>query len=209
MRVRTMLTLALVAVSATGALWSHDATAAKKYRSSSSSYRTASTVVPAGSPIAVRLDSKISTEDASRGDTWTGTVSQDVVSDGRVMIPAGSPVTGMVTSAVQGTHSTRPQIGLAVRRITVDGRSMSVNADTEPIVAGSDRAKKLGAVAAGAAAGALLGHTVAKDKHGTLIGGLLGGAASYGLTRHAFRTMQLKPGTVVTFTTRSGMVAYR
>ena len=161
-------------------------------------------VVSAGSTFSVRLDSQISTENANRGDSWNGTVTQGVGS-----IPSGSPVSGVVTSAVQGTHDTRPQLGLAVRRVDVNGRSYAMNADTPVIVAGSDRAKKIGAIAIGAGAGALLGHTVARGNHGTLIGGIIGGAAGYGLTRHALRTLQLKPGTVVTFTTREDVLASR
>ena len=91
----------------------------------------------------------------------------------------------------------------------MDGRSLRVSGETEPIVAGSNRARKIGAIAGGAAAGALLGHAVARGEHGTLIGGILGGAAGYGLSRHALRTMQLKPGTVLTFTTRGDVLAYR
>src|SRR5262245_10345275 len=36
--------------------------------------------IRAGTPIDVRLDSRISTEDASSGDAWTGMVFRDVVS---------------------------------------------------------------------------------------------------------------------------------
>ncbi len=166
-------------------------------------------VVPAGTSIDVRLDAEISTEDAHPGDSWSGTVNQSVVSGDRMIIPAGSPVMGVVTTAAQGTHKTRAQLGLTVRRVTMGGRSYEMNADTPTIVAGSHRAKKIGAIAGGAVAGALIGHTVAKERHGTLIGGLVGGAAGYGLTRHAFRTLELKSGTVVSFTTREALVARR
>lgn len=165
--------------------------------------------VAAGTPIHVRLDSKISTEDANAGDAWTGTVSQSVYSRGRVVIPAGSPVRGVVTSSRHGTHSTRPQLDLAVRQVTVDGRTRAMHANTPAIVAGSKRAKKIGAIAGGAAAGALLGHAVGGGKKGAVIGGLVGGAATYGLTRNAFRTLQLKPGTVVTFTTDESVAMRR
>lgn len=174
-----------------------------------SGWSRSTSMIPAGTPINVRLDSKISTDDNQSGDTWNGTVSQDVVYGGRVIIPAGSPVTGVVANSTQGTHNNRPSVDLAVRRIDVNGRSHALNASSQPIVAGSNRAKKLGVIAGSAAVGALLGHTVAKDKHGTLIGGLVGGAAGYGLSRNALRTMQLKPGTVVTFTATEDMVARR
>jgi hypothetical protein len=166
-------------------------------------------VLPSGTAIDVELNSRISTENANRGDRWTGTINRPVVVDGQVILPEGSRVDGVVTSSAQGTHETRPQIGLAVRRVRVDGRSRRLSADTEPIVAGSGRARKIGAIAGGAAVGALLGHTVAKDKHGTLIGGVLGGLAGYGATRHAFRTLILKEGTVVSFTTSEDLMVWR
>lgn len=171
-------------------------------------YRTHATV-NAGTPIQVRLDSRISTEHAQRGDAWAGTVAQSVYEGDAIIIPAGSPVSGVVTSAAHGTHSTRPHIGLAVRRVTVNGRSQALYADSDPIIAGSKRAKKIGAIAGGAAAGALLGGAVSKSKRGALIGGLLGGAASYGLTRDALRTLQLKEGTVVDFTVRNDVAVRR
>jgi hypothetical protein len=182
--------------------WAGSASAARRHRSSS--YE----VVPAGSTLNVRVDDKVSTEDANRGDGWSGTVSNDVVVDGRVLIPAGSAVTGMVTSAAQGTHSTRPHLGLAVRQVNIDGRWYPVRAETDPIVGGTKRAKKIGAVAGGAAAGALLGGIVG-GKKGALLGGLLGGGAGYGLTRNALRTLQIKEGTVVAFTIREDVVAMR
>ena len=83
-----------------------------------------------------------------------------------------------------------------------------MNATSENIVAGSKNAQKIGAIAIGAAAGALLGHAVS-ERHGGLIGGLLGGVAGYGATRHAYRTLVLKPGTEITFTTTEDLVASR
>jgi len=158
-------------------------------------------IIPAGTPINVRLATKLSTDDVQAGDTWTGTVTQSVVANHQVVIPAGSQITGVVTSAEQGTHDTQASMNLAVRQATVNGQVRSFNAETQPIIAGTNRAKKLGAVGLGAAAGALVGHAVGGGGKGTLIGGLLGGVAGYGATRHAFRTMQLKPGTELTFTT--------
>jgi hypothetical protein len=212
MRTKTLARFALV-VLALGTLSSAWTSLANAQRDWGGSYRSrwgyrTSVMVPAGTPIDIRLESKISTDDNTSGDSWSGTVYRSVTSGGRVAIPAGSPVTGVVVNAVQGTHETRPQIALALRQVTVDGRTMRVNGETEPIVAGSNRAKKIGAVVGGAAAGALLGHAVG-DRKGSIIGGVLGGAAGYGLTRHALRTMQLKPGTVVTFTAREDVVARR
>lgn len=209
MNTTRVATIALLGLSCIGVMAS--STEAAKYRSQN--YRSTSDpgriMIPAGTSVNVQLDSKISTEDAQQGDTWTGTVSRSVLASNEVVIPAGAPVRGVVTRAVQGTRGTRPSIALSIRQVTMNGRSMSMTADTQPIVAGSKRAKKLGAIAGGAAVGALLGRAVAKDQQGTLIGGAVGGAAGYGLTRSALRTMQLKPGTELTFTTRGDVLANR
>ena len=214
MRTKTLARLALVVLAlGTMSSWTSLVDAQYRDRGWRDSYRSrwgyrTSVMVPAGTPIDVRLDTKISTEDANSGDAWSGTVYRSVMSGGRVAIPAGSAVSGTVVNSVQGTHETRPQISLALRNVTVDGQSLRVNGETEPIVAGSNRAKKIGAIVGGAAAGALVGHVVGDGK-GSLIGGVLGGAAGYGLTRHALRTMQLKPGTIISFTARQDVVARR
>jgi hypothetical protein len=166
-------------------------------------------LVPSGTQFNVQLDSKISTEHAQQGDYWTGTVTQSVLRNSRVVIPAGSQVEGTVTRTSQGQHNSKAQLGLAVHRAVLDGQTYDLNAQTQPIVAGTKRAKKLGAIVGGAAVGALLGNIVGGGKTGTVVGGVVGGAAGYGLTRNGMRTLVLKEGTVVTFTTRGNMLARR
>src|SRR4030095_2675320 len=100
------------------------------------------------------VDSKISTDDNHNGDAWSGTVSQPVSYQGHVVIPEGSRVSGVVTSWVEGTHDSKAQLDLEVREVSIAGRSYGMTATTPTIVAGSKRAKKLGVVAGGAAAGA-------------------------------------------------------
>jgi len=166
--------------------------------------------IRAGTPIDVRLDSKISTEDNSSGDAWTGTVFRDVVSPSgrRVLIPRGTQVEGVVTYAEQGGHGNNGRLDLAVRSIEMNGDMRRLNASTEPIVADTKRSKQIGATIGGAAVGGILGHAIGGDKGG-ILGGLLGGAAGYSATRHSGRTMSLRPGTVITFTTTQDMLAYR
>jgi len=165
--------------------------------------------VPSGTAVTVRLDSRLSTEHAGRGEEWTGTVVRPVMVGRHVEIPAGSPVRGVVTDAAEGTHHSHAHLSLALREVRVRGESRELHSSRETIVAGSHRAKKIGAIAVGTAAGAILGHAVAEHGHGALIGGVLGGAAGYGLTRNAFRTLELKRGTEITFMTSDRMVAAR
>ena len=167
-------------------------------------------MVRAGTPIDVRLDTKLATDDNSAGDTWSGTVVSDVLSRNgrRVMIPRGTHVEGVITVSEQGRKGVKGRMDLAVRSIQMNGDVRRLNASAEPIIDGSKQAKKIGAVVGGAAVGGLLGHAIGGDKGG-ILGGLLGGAAGYGATRHSGRTVTLRPGTVITFTTTTDMLAYR
>lgn len=215
MRMRKLVTFALasLAIAGVGASWFSNADAARRYRDRTygSDYRYDrgyydTEVIPAGANLVVRLDQTISTSEANRGNTWTGTIVEPVYSDNRLMIPEGTPVSGVITSVRQGTSSNRPMLALAIRRISIDGRNYALNADTEPIVAGSKRAQKIGAIIGGAAVGGLLGKAIGGTK-GAIIGGVAGGAGTYGLTRHRFRTMHLDEGTEISFTTRHALVA--
>jgi hypothetical protein len=193
------------------ALWnssSHPQSYDSRYQSNYRYRDARGGMVRANTPIDVRLDSRLSTDDAQQGTTWRGTVENDVRSRRGVVIPAGTPVEGVVTMSVQGTHDSQAQMGLAMQSVDLNGDRVGLNATTETIVAGSNRAKKIGAIAGGAAVGAIIGHGISHE-HGGLIGGLLGGAAGYGATRHAFRTLTLKEGTVVTFTTTQDMYSAR
>jgi hypothetical protein len=156
--------------------------------------------VPSGTPIMVSVQSSISSSDANVGDTWTGTVSQAVVVDGRTLIPEGSPVTGTVSAVKPAQKGDRAMLDLALTRITVDGRSYRVQGGTEAIVAGSTRARNLGAIAAGAGAGALIGKAVSGSGKGAVIGGIIGGAAASGaVAASKGYQVAIKPGTNVDF----------
>lgn len=162
--------------------------------------------VPAGTTIAVSVNTKISSENAQAGDTWVGVVKDAVVVDGRTMIPAGSTVTGTVTGAKPAVKGDRAMLDLGISSVNVNGRNYNVSGGTEPIIAGSTRARNLGAIAGGAVAGAIIGKAVGGSGKGALIGGLLGGAAA-GAGTAASKGYQvvLKEGTDLTFTTNESV----
>ena len=162
--------------------------------------------VPAGTSVAVSVNTKISSENAQVGDTWVGVVKDAVVVDGRTVIPAGSTVTGTVTAAKPAVKGDRAMLDLGLSSVNVNGRSYNVSGGTEPIIAGSTRARNLGAIAGGAVAGAIIGKAVGGSGKGALIGGLLGGAAA-GAGTAASKGYQvvLKEGTDLTFTTNESV----
>ena len=155
--------------------------------------------LPVGSTILVAVRGPITTQTARTGDAWYGTVAGNVAgSNGRV-IPAGSPVTGVISSSSAAQRSTRATLDLAVRSIRVNGREETVMANAGEIVAGSTRARNLGVVAGGAAAGAVVGNNVGDHNH-TLLGAVIGGAAAAGaVSKTRGYQVELKDGTVMSF----------
>ncbi|MBI5711479.1 MAG: hypothetical protein HZC42_14430 [Candidatus Eisenbacteria bacterium] len=168
-----------------------------------------SITVPSGTAVKVTLASAISSETAQVGDSWTGVVKDAVVIDGRTVIPAGSTVSGTVTAAKDAAKGDRAMLDFGMATILVEGHTYAAHGTTQEIVAGSTRARNVGAIAGGAAAGALIGRAVGGSGKGALIGGLLGGAAAGGaVAKSKGYQVVLKEGTELVFTT-SEAVAVR
>ena len=177
--------------------------------SSSSSYsapKPQGVTVPAGTSFKVAVATKITSATAMPGDTWTGTVKDPVIVGDRVVIPAGATVNGVVSGAKPAEKGSRAMLLLAVRSVEVDGKTHSISAEADSIVAGSTRARNVGAVAGGAGAGALIGKAIGGGK-GALIGGLIGaGAATGAVAASKGYQVEVKEGAEITFNVNESVV---
>ena len=135
--------------------------------------------VPAGTAIAVTMNTAITSETAQPGDAWSGTVKEPLIIGTSAPIPAGSVVHGVVRGAKPAEKGSRAVLVLAITSVEVNGKSHDLDATADSLVAGSTRARNVGAVAGCAAAGAILGKAIGGNK-GALIGGVLGGAGTAG-----------------------------
>jgi len=153
--------------------------------------------IPAGTSIDVTLNSALSSKEANVGDGWSGSVV-----NGRDGIPAGSVVNGTVTGAKPAVKGDRAMLDLGLTSITVGGHQYAVQGGTEAIIAGSPRARNLGAIAGSAAGGALIGKAVSGSNKGALVGAVVGGGIATGVVAASdgYQVL-LKPGTALTFTT--------
>jgi hypothetical protein len=161
-------------------------------------------VATSGSALDVTLATSLSSENANVGDAWTGSVLH-----GRDGIPAGSAVSGTVSAVRAAQKGDRAMLDLALSSITIGGRNYRVHGGTEAVIAGSPRARNLGAIGAATAAGAVVGHAIGGSGKGTLIGAIVGGGAATGVVSQTKGwQVVLKTGTPLTFTT-SEAVAVR
>ena len=136
--------------------------------------------IPAGTEITVRTDEAIhadAAQDAGETHRYTGKVSEDVRdSDGRVLIPRGSPAE---LAAIRDNDG----LTLTLRSVRVNGERYSV--DSQDLAAGNGKEgvgknKRTGKyVGGGAVGGAIIGALAGGGK-GAAIGALAGGAAGAG-----------------------------
>jgi hypothetical protein len=166
-----------------------------------SSWFSPRVTVPEGTALSVRLTSGISSETAQVGDHWTGVLTGPVIVRDRAVLSAGDEVRGVVAGARGAARGTRAMLDLAVESIRDGDRDIPVDAGTEAVIAGSTRARNLGAIAGGVAAGALLGKVIGGDGHDAAVGGLIGDAAATGaVAASKGYPVVLKSGTVMRFT---------
>ena len=139
--------------------------------------------IPSGTEITVRTDEAIhadaqaDAQDTNASRMYTGKVSEDVRdSDGRVLIPKGSPAE---LAAIRDNDG----LALGLRSVRVRGERYSV--DSQDVAAGSQKEgvgknKRTGKyVGGGAVGGAIIGALAGGGK-GAAIGALAGGAAGAG-----------------------------
>lgn len=152
-------------------------------------------VVPMGTELDVRLDRALSSDTAQVEDRFEGTTVVDLRENGRVLIPAGSRVRGVVTAVRNaGRFERKGELQLSFDQITVNGRNYPVRGTvTEALESGGYRedAEKIGT---GAAVGAILGGILGGVK-GAITGILIGGGGVVAATEG--EDVELPAGTIL------------
>jgi len=132
--------------------------------------------LPADTPVPVQLLTEVVSNTATVGQPVQGEVTSDVKVGDHVLIPAGSSVTGAVTT-VQPARRFGGQAMVAVTFSTVtlpDGDSVPVEGGLAAY-ASRETAKDTGAIIGGVAGGAILGKAVGKDSGDAVKGAVIGG----------------------------------
>ena len=136
--------------------------------------------IPAGERLSVQTTEIIDSGRASEGQTYRGTLQAPLTSAGRVIVPAGAPVTLQIMN-VQGAGRIKGNSELSLRTTSLEyaGRNYPLNSSVyseEGKARGKNTAVKTGI---GAAAGAIIGGLAGGGK-GAAIGSAAGGGAGFG-----------------------------
>jgi len=151
--------------------------------------------VPVGTEMDVRLTDSLDSGTAVVEDRFEGTTVEDVRVDGRVAIPAGSVVRGVVTAVEQGTRTNRTaRMTLSFDQVTAHGLAHPIRGTLTEAVEGSGMKGEIGRVGVGAGAGAAIGALLGGTK-GALLGVAIGGAGTLAATEG--KEVRVPQGTVL------------
>jgi hypothetical protein len=132
--------------------------------------------LPAGTPIAIRLRSSISSATASAGDRFNAVLDDNLQVDGKTLAAKGTQIMGRVVAARRSGHLHAPgYLRITLATISLNGKHIPLQTSSIFVQSRSHRQRNLAMIGGGAGAGALFGG-LAADGKGALIGTALGAA---------------------------------
>jgi hypothetical protein len=157
---------------------------------------TASTnEVPAGTELDVRLQSALNSGTAQVEDRFEATTLVDLIINGRLLVPAGSVMRGVVTAVEAGTRTNRTsRMTVSFDQITVNGRAYPMRGTVTDAIKGEGIRGEATRAGAGAAVGGILGAILGGAK-GAVLGVLIGGGGTIAATEG--KEVELPQGAVL------------
>jgi hypothetical protein len=149
-----------------------------------------------GTEFDVRLQTSLSSGTAQVEDRFDATTLVDLRDErGKVIVPAGSTMRGIISSVTKATRTERTgKMTVAFDRVTIDGRNYPMRATvTQAIESEGIRGEKE-KIGIGAGAGAVIGAILGGVK-GALAGILIGGGGTIVATEG--KDVELPAGTVL------------
>ena len=151
--------------------------------------------IPSGTEIDVRLETALSSDTNQVEDRFEGTTVVDLRQNGRVLIPAGSRVRGVVTAVRDAGRVDRTgSLSLSFDELTVNGRTLPIRGTVTEALESGGYKEDAGKIGAGAAVGGIIGGILGGVK-GAVTGILIGGGGVVAATEG--KNVELAPGTVL------------
>ena len=152
--------------------------------------------IPVGTEFDVRLQNPLSSKTAQVEDRFEATTMVDLVDErGRVLVPSGSVMRGVVSSVNRATRTDRKgSLTVAFDRVTINGRAHPMRATVTQALESEGIKGEAGKIGIGAGAGAILGAILGGAK-GALAGILIGGGGTIAATEG--KDVELPVGTTL------------
>jgi hypothetical protein len=134
-------------------------------------------VIPAGTPISVRLQQSISSQSAQAGQHFEAVLDEPIVINGQTVAEKGADAVGHVVAARQsGRLHDSGFLRIALDSVTVNGKMVPVQSSSIYVQGASHKKRNLGWIGGSTAGGALIGGLMGGGK-GALIGSAVGAGA--------------------------------
>jgi hypothetical protein len=151
--------------------------------------------IPAGTELDVRLQNSLNSGTAQVEDRFEATTLVDLTVNGRVVIPAGSLMRGVVTAVEPGTRTNRTaKMTVSFDQVTVNGRAYPMRGTVTEAIEGSGIKGEATRAGAGAGVGAIIGGILGGVK-GAVLGAVIGGGGTIAATEG--KEVELPQGTVL------------
>jgi hypothetical protein len=136
--------------------------------------------IPAGTRLRVTLLDGVSTSNSAPGDTFSASLSEPVIIEGKMVLEKGTRVRGRVLDVEEsGRVKGRARIQLTLTEILRNGNATGIKTKSFTAVAEATKKRDAGIIAGGTGIGAAVG-ALAGGKKGALIGAGVGGGAGTG-----------------------------
>jgi hypothetical protein len=151
--------------------------------------------IPSGTEVDVRLVTGLTSDTAKVEDRVEGTTMIDLYQGNTLLVPAGSVLTGWVTSVDRASRTDRKgSLTVEFNRLNMKGRTYDVRAYVTQALESEGIKGEAGRIAGGSAIGAIIGGILGGTK-GAIAGILIGGGGVIAATEG--KDVHLPEGTVL------------
>ena len=166
-----------------------------RFPSSTSQSRSGRLEIPSGSEIDVRLTTALTSDTAQVEDRVEATTMIDLYSGNQLLVPAGSLLTGWVTSVDRASRTDRKgSMTVEFNRLQMNNRTYDVRAYVSQALESEGIKGETARIGAGSAVGAIIGGILGGVK-GAIAGILIGGGGVIAATEG--KDVHLPEGTVL------------
>ena len=153
------------------------------------------TEIPANTELDARLSNILNSGTAQVEDRFEATTAADLIIDGRVIVPAGSIMRGVVSSVTPaGRLKRKAEMMVTFDQITISGRTYPIRGTVTQAIEGEGVKGDLPRAGVGAGVGAIIGGILGGFK-GAMAGILIGGGGTIAATEG--KEVELPQGTVL------------